>query len=95
MNAKSPSTLIARWEALETASGTDATYEIRRMDGLYIADAGCWTDARLIAAAPELLEALDELLHHVEWRRRAAGEQAGPNDCTHRARAAIAKATQV
>jgi hypothetical protein len=43
-------------------------------------------------AAPEMFEALDELLRHVEWRRRTAGETTGPNDCTHRARAALAKA---
>lgn len=42
-------------------------------------------DGYLIAAAPDLLYCLDELLKHIEWR--------GPNDCTHRARAAIAKAT--
>jgi hypothetical protein len=50
-------------------------------------------NARLIAAAPKLLEALRELLEHVEWRRRRVGEVAGPNDCTHRAHAAIAEAT--
>ena len=51
-------------------------------------------DAALIAAAPDLLEALQELLEHIEWRRRIAKETTGANDCTHRARAAIAKAAQ-
>lgn len=49
-------------------------------------------NARLIAAAPDLLAALEEILEHVEWRRRIAHETTGPNDCTHRARAAINKA---
>lgn len=40
----------------------------------------------------ELLAALEELLEHVEWRRRIAKEKTGPHDVTHRARAAIAKA---
>ena len=51
-------------------------------------------NAVLMAAAPDLLCALEELLEHIEWRRRTSGETTGPNDCTHRARAAIAKATQ-
>jgi hypothetical protein len=46
----------------------------------------------LIAAAPDLLYCLEELLEHIEWRRGVAGEVTGPNDCTHRAKAAIAKA---
>lgn len=39
-----------------------------------------------------LVAALEELLEHVEWRRRIAHETTGPNDCTHRARAALALA---
>lgn len=47
--------------------------------------------AALKALNTELLEPLKELLEHIEWRRRSAGETTGPNDCTHRARAAISK----
>lgn len=40
----------------------------------------------------KLFTALEELLEHVEWRRRVAGQKAGANDCTHRARAALTEA---
>jgi hypothetical protein len=51
------------------------------------ADNPCWHPAKpgdksLMLAAPRLLEALTELLEHVEWRRRIAGEKTRPNDCT-------------
>ena len=49
-------------------------------------------NALMMATAPYLLETLEELLEHVEWRRGTEGETAGPNDVTHRARAAIAHA---
>ena len=49
-------------------------------------------NATLYAAAPDLLEALKELLEHVEWRRRVDKEITGDTDVTHRVRAAIAKA---
>jgi len=52
-------------------------------------------NAQLIAAAPDLLEVLKELLDHVEWRRVCDQEKAGPKDVTHRAHAAIAKAEGV
>ena len=49
-------------------------------------------NAALIAAAPDMYQALKELLEHIEWTRRQAGLVAGPNDCTIRANAALAKA---
>ena len=54
------------------------------------------TDAAFIVRAcnshDALVAALDELLEHIEWRRRVEHETTGPNDCTHRARTAIQKA---
>ena len=47
-------------------------------------------NARLIAAAPELLEALTALLHKIDIPQQAMGLAAD----IYRARAAIAKATQ-
>lgn len=74
--------------AAELIEGPQGQTLAMRQDGASAAD------MRLMAAAPELLEALEELLEHIEWRRRTAGETTGPNDCTHRARVAIANATR-
>lgn len=41
-------------------------YEINTLDGTEIAKAGTEANARLIAAAPDLLEALQECLPHLE-----------------------------
>ncbi len=38
-----------------------------------------------------LVYSLDELLTHIEWRRRVAGEKTGAQDCTHRARSILAE----
>lgn len=46
---------------------------------------------RLKRERDALAEALQEMLDHVEWRRRSKNETAGPKDCTHRARAALAQ----
>ena len=50
-------------------------------------------NARLIAAAPELLEALEKFRGHMERDDFATGDN--PSDCYELARAAIAKATGV
>ena len=34
----------------------------------------------------ELLDSLGELLAHIDWMRSRRGKEAGPNDCTHKAR---------
>lgn len=39
----------------------------------------------------QLAYALEECLEHIEWMRARKGQQAGPNDCTHRAKAALAR----
>ena len=46
---------------------------------------------RLKRERDALADALQEMLDHVEWRRRSENETAGPKDCTHRARAALAQ----
>ena len=51
-------------------------------------DEQCWADARLIAAAPDLLEALKEIVDAADG---AGWEQLDPS--FKKARAAIAKAT--
>jgi hypothetical protein len=50
-------------------------------------------DARLIAAAPELLAALEETLEELEIARDGELWPTGASAVAHRARAAIAKAT--
>lgn len=54
-------------------------------------------NARLIAAAPEMLKALKDALESLEWRTRQDNPhwdgKATPDSCIGTARAAIAKAT--
>jgi DNA repair ATPase RecN len=49
-------------------------------------------DARLIAAAPDLLEALDEVRHEISRLNRAAGETVFNPAATEQVEEAIAKA---
>jgi hypothetical protein len=53
-------------------------------------DEQCWADARLIAAAPELLAALRRVMRHIP----ADAGGCSLADDMHRARAAIARATE-
>lgn len=81
----------------ETTLDNATRFEVEGYDCFTVAITDEIGDARLIAAAPELLEALREMLEHVEWVRRHFDFEkkygkTGPNDCTHRARAAISKA---
>jgi hypothetical protein len=50
-------------------------------------------NAKLIAAAPELLEALQSSLNALEWYKKEAGYRLG-NDAITKAKAAIKKATE-
>jgi hypothetical protein len=52
----------------------------------------CAYIARQQAVEAALIYSLEQLLEHIEWRRGRDGLEAGPNDCTHRARAALEKA---
>ena len=85
---------------IKPASKYPTVWSGRNTHVAYVAVSAAMDDAeieaniRLIAAAPELLAALEELLAHIEWRRGRAGEKTGPQDCTHRARAAIVKARE-
>jgi hypothetical protein len=82
---------IARFEA--------STVEIRNERGLIVAEVGDSSvedeaDARLIAAAPELLEALDILVANLTNDLECDGHRAEDDVRVKLARAAIAKATR-
>lgn len=77
-----------------TANPEEGDYaSITTDDGREVAGAYSWANGRLIAAAPDLLAALEEL---VTRRERVARKQGGSLDGTDgryvRARAAIARA---
>lgn len=77
------------WELVTAPSGKIVA-NVNAESGIELAAMPAQANARLIAAAPELLEALQELLPHAfeYW-----SEYGGNDDYIARARAAIAKAS--
>lgn len=78
--------VFARWQGIDEGAERERLGGVM-CDGVHLKDGRMHPDARLIAAAPELLEALLELA--------SAGAEAWGEDrpCVREARAAIAKAT--
>jgi hypothetical protein len=65
------------------------SYNIATLGPTPVMGGSCEANARLIAAAPELLEALKEMMHYRSW----AGDWWQVEHAKNMARAAIAKAT--
>jgi hypothetical protein len=81
------------WDSgLEVGTVPMMDIKVARVSGATFDEAKA--NARLIAASPDLLEALREVLKHEEWHAASADEVTREaRDAIRKARAAIAKAT--
>jgi hypothetical protein len=78
----------------------DTSADVRGSQNEHISDCGCHdqaiANARLIAAAPDLLAALKEFVDDIEarWDMNSPSTNPGIKQCVEQAKAAIAKAEQ-